>query len=360
MKPNDGNGRRLVLTEENNIEIRDYQIPGLQNGEVLIETISTLISAGTELGVQGVHAKPDGRWAGSQERVVEVPDWIDSISQKNDQFLGYSNVGRIIDIADNLREDPTVEIREGDVVLSSGNHASHVIGATGAKPLVKVPDDVAPESAAFGVLGSVALYGVERAGLELGKYVAIIGMGVVGQLTLQLARHTGCEVLVAIDLVDMRLSVAKKNGATHLINPTDDNFRSAAREITDGHGFDVIIEASGALPAIPLAVDLGAIGGRVLLLGSPWNRAVEVDFFDIHLKELTLMGIHQPRCPTQSTAFFPWTQEYNRKQILKMIADGRLDVDGLITHRLSYTDAAEAYRKLRNEKDTSLAIVLEW
>ena len=130
--------------------------------------------------------------------------------------------------------------------------------------------------------------------------------------------------------------------------------------MTGGRGFDIIIEASGALPAIPQAVELAAIGGRILLLGSPWSRNVEVDFFEIHLKELTILGCHQPRCPTQATAFFPWTQEYNRNQILKMISDGRMDVKKLISQRLSFQKAGEAYRMLRDEKETSLGIVLEW
>ena len=87
---------------------------------------------------------------------------------------------------------------------------------------------------------------------------------------------------------------------------------------------------------------------------------MKVDFFDIHLKELTIIGCHQPRCPTQATAFFPWTQEYNRRQILKMIADGRLNVNQLITHRVPFAQADEAYRKLRDEKGDSLGVILEW
>ena len=353
-------GKRFILTENNDVEVRDFVVPAVQPGQVLIETISTLISAGTELGVQQVHSTPDGKWAGDQDPVVSSPGWVKNISEKNEQFLGYSNAGRIVEIADDLRSDPEFALKTGDVVLSSGNHASHVIETPKENSLVAVPEGVSPAEAAFGVLGSVALYGIEKAGLELGKTAAIIGMGVVGQITLQLSGFTGCEILLALDLIDMRLGIAGKNGATHVLNGAAKNFRSEAREITGGRGFNVVIEASGALPAIPLAVELAAIGGRIVLLGSPWSRKVEVDFFDIHLKELNIVGCHQPRCPTQATAFFPWTQEYNRKQILKMISDGRLDVKQLTTHRLPFPKATEAYRLLREEKDVSLGIVLEW
>jgi 2-desacetyl-2-hydroxyethyl bacteriochlorophyllide A dehydrogenase len=326
----------------------------------LIESIFTLISAGTELGVQQVHSRSNGRWAGNQEPIVTLPDWVSHIGQKNEQFLGYSNAGRIIDIAEDLASDPDIKLQKGDIVLSSGNHASHVVESPCEKPVVVVPNGVRADHAAFGVLGSVALYGIERSGLELGKTVAILGMGVVGQLSLQLAKYTGCEILAAIDLVDMRLETAGKGGATHLLNPAVDSFRDDVRKMTAGRGFDVIIEASGAIPAIPLAVELAAIGGRVLLLGSPWSRSVHVDFFDIHLKELHIIGCHQPRCPTQPGLLFPWTQSYNRSQILKMIADGRLNVERLITHRLPFAQAEEAYRKLRDEKSSTLGIVLDW
>ena len=161
-----------------------------------------------------------------------------------------------------------------------------------------VPDGVGPAEASFGVLGSVAMFGVERAEVAPGKSAAILGMGVVGQITLQLARYTGCEILAALDLMDMRLKVAGKSGATHTFNVAGENFRRKVREITDGRGLDVIIEASGALPAIPMAVELAGIGGQIVLLGSPWSRKVEVDFFDVHFKDLTILGCHQSHCPT--------------------------------------------------------------
>ena len=81
---------------------------------------------------------------------------------------------------------------------------------------------------------------------------------------------------------------------------------------------------------------------------------------DFHLKELTLMGCHQPKCPTDETIYFPWTQQYNRRQILRMISDKRLDVNTLVSHKLPYHEAGEAYRLLRDEKDKALGIILDW
>ena len=105
---------------------------------------------------------------------------------------------------------------------------------------------------------------------------------------------------------------------------------------------------------------MARIGGRIMLLGSIWHRTVEIDFMSFHEKELTLVGCHQPKCPTTATPAFPWTQQYNRRQILRMIARGELDVECLTTHRMPCGEAQKAYRLLREERDKALGIVLTW
>ena len=240
-----------------------------------------------------------------------------------------------------------------------GGHANYVTVSSRPNSLAPIPDGVSFDEAAFGVLGSVSIHGVRKAKIELGEFAAITGMGLVGQLALQLASQTGCDALVAIDLADMRLQVASEY-ATHTMNPSVREVKSEINGLTNGRGLDIVIEASGYPQALLTAFDLARIGGRIMLLGSIWHRKIEVDFMPFHEKELTLVGCHQPKCPTAETIYFPWTQQYNRRQILKMIADGRMDVQRLISHKLPYDEAAEAYRLLRDEKDKSLGVVLDW
>ena len=97
-----------------------------------------------------------------------------------------------------------------------------------------------------------------------------------------------------------------------------------------------------------------------MLLGSIWHRKVEIDFMDFHEKELTMTGCHQPKCPIVPTPAFPWTQQYNRSQVLSMIGDGRLDVASLISHKLPCQEAHEAYRLLRDAREESMGAVLTW
>ncbi|MFC1715126.1 zinc-binding alcohol dehydrogenase [Candidatus Poribacteria bacterium] len=326
----DQTGRRIAVTPTNHVEIEEFCVPQPGSGKVLIRTVSSLISAGTELGTQ---------------------------EQKRDRniYTGYSNAGEIIAVGEGV-EDYQI----GDRVLSLGQHASHVIASTEPQALVKIPDSVSFDEGSFGVLGSISIHGIRKARIELGEFVAITGMGLVGQLALQLASKTGYEALIAIDPCEARLQIASKFGATHILNPDKPDLKSEISSITRGHGLDVTIEASGYPSALLYIFDLSRIGGRIVQLGSIWHRVVEVDFMDFHLKELVLIGCHQPKCPTAETVYFPWTQQYNRAQILRMIADKRLDVGSLISHKLPYHEAEEVYRLLRDEKDKALGVILDW
>ena len=323
-------GTQIIVKPDNTIAVEDFEIRNPGRGEVLIETVSTLISAGTELGTQ------------EQKRT-------------NDFAPGYSNAGKIVAVGQGINDYAI-----GDRVLSLGRHATHVTVPAAAQSLAIIPDDVTFDQGAYGVLGSVSLHGVRRAKVELGEFVVITGMGLVGQLALQLVSQTGCEILIALDLSDRRLEIAKDFGATHVLNPQHIDVYNEINHITEGRGIDLVVEASGYPELLPVAFQLARIGGRIMLLGSIWHRKIEVDFMDFHEKELTLMGCHQPKCPTISTHHFPWTQQYNRRQILKMISLNQLDVDVLTTHRFPCHQIMEAYRLLRDERDKSLGVLLSW
>ena len=186
------------------------------------------------------------------------------------------------------------------------------------------------------------------------------GMGVVGQLAMRPASGIRTETLIAADLVEDRLEKAKAGGATRALNPQTSDLKSRIQEITRERGLDVVIEASGYPDILPQIFDLCRIGGRIVLLGSIWHRKVEIDFMDFHLKELVLSGCHQPKCPIHPTSLFPWTQQYNRGQVLSMIADGRLPVNDLISHRLPAAEADRGYELLRERRQGALGVVLNW
>ena len=324
--------QRIVMGSDGTIGIEDYQVGSPDSGEVLIATVCCLISAGTELGTI------------ETRRGEKAP-------------LGYSNVGRIIELGEG---SDGFGYSVGDLVLSLENHATHVISSAEAHCLAPVPPGVSPEEAAFGVLGSVSMHSVHKATPAFGEHAAVSGMGVVGQLVLQLLSMTGSESLMAVDCVPSRLDLAKDSGASHILNFEIDEVEEAVESATGGLGLDLTIESSGYPEALVTAFDLARIGGRVVCLGSIWHREISIDFMDFHLKEITLMGCHQPKCPTCETPYYRWTQQHNRRQVLKMISDGRLDVKKLITHRLPFQEACEGYRHLMEEKDKALGVILNF
>ena len=323
-------GHRLLVLPENTVVIDTFEVDLPSSQQVLIETDSTLISAGTELGTQ------------EQNRQRPFTP-------------GYSNAGRILALGDSVEG-----YQVGDRVLSLGCHASHVTVSAAPQSLVKLPDKASFTAGTFGVLGSVSIHGVRKAKLEFGERLMITGMGVVGQLVLQLAKLTGCDQIIAVDLIDQRLEKADISGATDVLNPTTCELKSQVQQLTEGGGLDVVIEASGYPDLLPELFDLMRIGGRIVLLGSIWHRKVELDLMPFHEKELVMIGAHQPKCPTTPTAIFPWTQQYNRVQILKYICQGTLNVDHLISHQLPYTEAETAYRLLRDQRDQALGVILKW
>lgn len=323
-------GFRVVVRPDGVIETETYSIPEPGPRQVLIETECTAISAGTELGVQ------------EQSRL-------------GDYYPGYSNVGRILALGREVR-DWEVGMR----VLSFGHHASHVLSGTEAPYLIPVPEGVSSEEAAFTVIGSVSMHGARKAKVELGEHVVITGAGMVGQILLQLLARTGAETLTVVDLSPMRLERALEGGATHLLRGDDPDLLGRLREIADGRGVDVAVEASGYPAVIPTLVEACRIGGRIVLLGSIWHRPLTIDLMSFHEKEITMMGCHQPKCPPLATSYYPWSQEYNRKTFLEWLREGRLRLRSLITHVLDPREAAEAYRLLREERDRALGVVFRF
>jgi len=323
-------GKRIVITQRNKFRVEHFPVQNPKKGEVLVKTVCTQISAGTELGA------------------IEL-------ERSQDRYPGYSNAGKVVRVGEGVSE-----YKIDDRVLSSGKHASHVTVSAQPYSVAKIPQGVSWEQAPFASLGTVAMYGIRKTKIELGEFVAITGMGVVGQLTLQLADQTGCEALIAIDICENRLQVASRNGATHTLNPDLCDLKNEIDTITNGHGLDVAIEASGYPILLPQLFELSRIGGRIMMFGSIWHRTIEMDFMPFHLKDLTLVSCHQPSCPICETSHFPWTRQYNMRQFLKMISDGRVNVTSLISHKLSYKEVAEGYRLLKEEKDKALGVLLRW
>lgn len=325
-------GKRIAFVGKGKVSIEDFKLRKPENNEVLIETVSTLISPGTETAF-----------------LMALPNTPGVFPQ----YPGYSNAGIVIATGSNVSE-----FKVGDRVVSQRGHASHVIAPENI--VLHIPEKLSFDEAAFFALSSIALQGVRKADIELGESVVVIGQGLIGQLALQLAKLSGGMPVIGVDFYDYRLKLSIENGADHILNPLKVDLEKEVKEATDGKGAHVVIEATGNPQAIPTALKLAAEYGRIVILGSP-RGSCEINFYpEVHKKGLQIIGAHASRRPGFESRHGWWTVKDDNLLALKLIEKGLLKVKNLITLKMNFQEAKNAYMKLIEEKDKVLGIILGW
>ena len=326
--------KRLINPVARRIEVEEFELPSLAEDEILIQNELTAVSVGTEIYGWLHGAEPS--------RTPEYP-----------RKTGYCSTGVVVEIGAGV-----TDVKIGDRVAAQCSHASHSIAS---KHYLSVPDGVAAEDAVFLVMAAIALHGVRKGRIELGESVAVIGLGIVGQLALSLSRLAGAMPAIAIDLNEERLERAGRRGADIKITPSRvDDVVAAIKSETAANGADAVIEATGKPAVYPMAVSIARTAGRVVALGSP-RGTVEMDFLkDVHLREVDLIGAIQPITPDEDNIYYPWTKRRDRQMLLQLMARGRLSVSDLITHREKPEDCQRVYEMLADRPEEALGVVFEW
>jgi predicted dehydrogenase/threonine dehydrogenase-like Zn-dependent dehydrogenase len=286
---------------------------------------------------------------------------IESVRNKLDQPLpmGYCNVGVALEAAEGV-----AEFKVGDRVVSNGKHAEVV--CVPKNLCVKVPDPVSDEAAAFTVIGAIALQGIRLIQPTLGESVVVTGLGLIGLITVQLLRAHGCRVL-GIDAE--KLELARQFGAEVVDLANGGDPVAAALAFSRGRGVDGVIITAATKSNEPMhqAALMCRKRGRIVLVGVTGLELSRADFFE---KELTFQvscsygpGRYDPTYEEGGQdypfGFVRWTEQRNFEAILDMLADGRLNVGPLISHRFPLDQAVEAYELLGSGK-RSLGIVLQY
>lgn len=332
--------KRIVLRKPFDIDIEDAETPVPDRGQVLVRTRASGIAAGTEMALyRGTnHDLVLRRWG---------PQW------EYPMYTGYEAVGEVVELGADVSE-PNV----GDRVLLYGHHAEY--SAVDANRVLRLPDTLADEDALLAVLGTTALRGVRRARVEYGDSVAVVGMGVLGQLAIQHARLAGASMTIAVDTDPWRLKIAETLGATYTVNPDTEDAAAVVEGYT-GIGADAVIEAAGAPPAVPLALSLARTRGRVSIVG--WHtRPVELVLAEDFLyKELDVLASSQAGpAGDPPPEHVRWTGLRNKRLVIDYLGEGRLRTDGLVSHVLDYTEARRAYEMIDKKTEPSMQVVLRW
>jgi threonine dehydrogenase-like Zn-dependent dehydrogenase len=269
--------------------------------------------------------------------------------------IGYMAVGRVAQVGAEV-----VGFAIGDRVVTGGNHASHTLVDLSTPTFIeKIPDGVSDEVAGFIALGDVALHGVRRASLQIDESVAVFGAGMVGQLTAQFARLSGAYPVVAVDLIDARLDKAKLSGATHLVNAGRDNAVQAIRALTGGAGAETVFHCTQIANILQQLLECAAERATLVLTGSPPGTATIRLQEELLRKEITIVGNYEAGL-MQAHAYWPWTRQRNRRACLRLLSEGQLRLDHLITHVVPYTDAPEIFEMMLRGSDNWLGVVFKW
>jgi 2-desacetyl-2-hydroxyethyl bacteriochlorophyllide A dehydrogenase len=334
-------GRRLAFTGVRQSSWEEVELPDAPGAhEVLVETRWSAVSVGTETAIYA------GTHIGFSTPGAAYPRFP--------HYPGYAAVGTVLAAGDAVRD-----LAPGQAVCLAGGHSSHVVWDTRRPPLAPLPAGLAPDLAALARLATISLNGVRLGRVALGDAVAVLGGGLIGQFAAQLARLSGGRPVVLADRLPDRLRAARQCGLQTTAAVAGEDL-PAARELTGGRGFAVVVEATGAPAALTQALTLAADSGRVVLLGSPRGR-VEIDPYHlIHRPGVTLVGAHVRTTPTAETVHSSWTQQRNFELVLDLLARGELVAEPLVSHRLPAAQAPALFERLVERPADYLGVLLDW
>lgn len=355
------------------LSVAEVPAPGLEPGCLLVLTAASLVSVGTDRGTLELSQKSLlGKARERPDLVRKVMDRLardglvatgKAVFSKLDQPipLGYSCAGEVVAVGHGVEG-----FAIGDRVACAGariaNHAE--LNLVPVNLCARIPAAVSDEAAAFVTLGAVALHGLRQARPTLGETFAVIGLGLLGQLAVQLLKANGCAVL-AVDLDPARVELARTLGADVAVL-RDAQVAEAARALTAGRGVDgaLICAATPSSDPVVLAGELCRDRGRVVAVGAVGMEVPRRPWFD---KELTLLqsrsygpGRYDPayeeRGHDYPLGYVRWTEGRNLDAFLALCAAGRLKTEPLVTHRFPIERAQEAYEAVAREQPLALVL----
>ncbi|HVS83659.1 MAG TPA: bi-domain-containing oxidoreductase [Pyrinomonadaceae bacterium] len=360
------------------VKATDVPAPVARPGFVLVRTAASLISAGTERATVEAGQKSLLARAVEQPHLVSqviqkarsegILNTVDAVRSKLGSLtaLGYSAAGTVIEVGNDVGN-----FHVGDRVACAGvGYASHAEVLSVPKNLcVRLPDQVSFDAAAFSTLGAIALQGVRLAELTLGESVVVIGLGLIGQVTVQLLRANGCRVF-GIDLDSNKTELARQFGADGVCAP-DDDAKRRVMEWSRGRGADAVLitAATSSNAPVELAGEISRKKGRVIAVGAVGLNIPRQPYYDRELVFKISMSYgpgrydpeYEERGHDYPIGYVRWTEGRNLEAFLDLLAAGRVKVEGLITHRFKLEQAEQAYRLITGEADEPyLGVVLQY
>ena len=363
------------------LSVLDVPAPVCRPGGVLVQSLFSLISTGTEM-MKLTEAKMSmvGKARARPDQVRKV---IDSVAQQGavttykkvmsrlDSYtpLGYSLCGAVVEVGRGAEE-----FRVGQLVAAAGNeYALHAeYNWIPANLCAAVPRGVSPEHAAFSTVGAIAMHGVRRAEVQLGDSACVIGLGLVGQLVVRLLLASGVRV-IGLDVIEDRCRRAEKAGALLCAAPTDEGMAAvcqALAEISGGRGADHVLIAAGGSSNGPVeaAARLARDRARVVDIGKtrldlPWNAYYDKEL-DVRFSRSYGPGRYDDRYELEGidypAGYVRWTERRNLECFLDLVARKEIEVESLISGVFPLENATAVYHDLAAGSLDAVGVLLEY
>ncbi len=361
------------------LDIAEVPMPAVGAGDVLVRNHYSFVSVGTE------KMKVSQARMSLVEKAKERPDQVKLVLNtlkeqgliptmrkvqerlKAPTTLGYSCAGIVASVGSQVDE-----FRVGDRVACIGEgvatHAEY--NAVPRNLVVHVPASVSLDAASSSAVGAIALQSLRQARLELGESVAVIGLGLLGQFLVQLCRANGCRV-IGVDLDAGKCALAVQNGAEAACGPNPDEVLPHSMRLSGGLGVDAVLLTVSTRDVAPIELSAMLVRdrGRVVCLG---NTAIELDWrtwfgkeIDFRFSRAMGAGIMEPeyfsRGRDYPIGYVRWTANRNMQAFLDLIAQQKLAVPQLITHRFPFSDAISVFDQIANGKlSHAVGIVFEY
>ncbi|HKS47419.1 MAG TPA: bi-domain-containing oxidoreductase [Amycolatopsis sp.] len=360
------------------LALLDVPAPACKPGGVLVRTVYSLISTGTEMmKVSEASMSMVGKARSRPDQVAKVMQSVATngvvatyrkVINRLDSYtpLGYSLCGVVEEVGQGI-DDVSV----GDLVACAGNeHALHSeLNWVPRNLYSRVPAVVSPKHASFATVGAIAMQGVRRGEPQLGDSALVIGLGLIGQLVVQLLVAAGVRV-VGVDPDPGRCELAEQLGAMVCDSPSSGVVDTAVSELTNGHGVDQVYLAAGGSTNEPveLAARLARDRGRVVDIGKcrldlPWNAYYEKEL-DVRFSRSYGPGRYDPEYELEGRdypiGYVRWTERRNLECFLDLVARDRIDVEPLISHIADFSTAVETYRTLNEGELKAVAVLFRY
>ena len=359
------------------LKLLDVPHPICQSNGVLVQTERSIISVGTERAsidlakksyIGKAKERPDlAKQVITKARNEGLLNTYKNVISKLDQLtpLGYSASGIVISVGDKVTEYST-----GDrVAIAGAGYANHAeINFVPKNLIVKIPDTVSMEMAAYTTISSIALQGVRKAKPNIGDSVVVIGLGLVGLITIQILKENGCRV-IGVDLSESRINLARKLGIDHGCKTKKANNKSLSEYISS-HGADhtIITAATKSSQPIELAGELTRKRGNVVIVGAIGMTIPRDSYYkkELNIIMSTSYGpgrydySYEEEGKDYPYDFVRWTENRNMLEIVRLMERKQIDTNTITTHRYLFENSIEAYQDIQNNSVETIGVVLKY